>query len=198
MTKERKIIQVALISIGFFLIITTYFLYPTINKERLKKSVIDDDLVEEIEDQSDDKDSSFENVEYKGFYDFDKPFVILSKKANISAKDSDIVYMKDMKVTLNLGGGRVITITSDEGIYNKVTYDCFFEKNVMATDGETEILSGNLDLIASKDYATIYNDVKLTNDNGSLRADKVEYNFEAKYYKISMFQDEKVKIKLNK
>ena len=134
----------------------------------------------------------------KGFYDFDKPFVILSKKANISAKDSDIVYMKDMKVTLNLGGGRVITITSDEGIYNKVTYDCFFEKNVMATDGETEILSGNLDLIASKDYATIYNDVKLTNDNGSLRADKVEYNFEAKYYKISMFQDEKVKIKLIK
>ena len=84
------------------------------------------------------------------------------------------------------------------GVYNKLTNDLSLSKSVRATDGKTEILSENLDLLASKDYATIYNDVKLTNDNGSLRADKVEYNFEAKYYKISMFQDEKVKIKLIK
>ena len=41
----------------------------------------------------------------------------------------------------------------------------------------------------------IYNDVFLTNDKGSLRADKVDYNFETKYYKVSMFDNTKVKIK---
>ena len=40
--------------------------------------------------------------------------------------------------------------------------------------------------------------VFLTNDKGSLRADKVHYDFETKYYQISMFSDKKVKIKLIK
>lgn len=196
MTKNKKIIQITLVSIGLFLIIATYFLYPTLNKDRLKKSVIENEIVNKADDQEDDdKDSSFENVEYKGFYNFDKPFTILSRKADISAKDPDIVYMKDLKVTLNLGN-RTVLMFADEGVYNKQTNDLSMSKNVRATDGKTEILSENLDLLASKDYATIYNDVKMESENGSLKADKVEYNFEAKYYKISMFKDEKVKIKI--
>ena len=92
--------------------------------------------------------------------------------------------------------GRIINITSDSGIYNKSTYDCFFEKNVKAMDGKTIILSENLDLIASEDMATIYNNVRLNSDKGSLQADKIEYNFEKKFYRISMFDDTRVKIKL--
>jgi len=51
-------------------------------------------------------------------------------------------------------------------------------------------------LLASKDFATIYNDVLITNENGSLVADKIDYNFETKYYKVSMYNNEKVKVKL--
>ena len=72
----------------------------------------------------------------------------------------------------------------------------FFEKNVKATDDKTIILSENLDLIASEDIATIYNNVRLNSDKGSLQADKIEYNFEKKFYRISMFDDTRVKIKL--
>ena len=77
-------------------------------------------------------------------------------------------------------------------------YDCFFEKNVKATDGKTVILSENLDLLASEDIATIYNNVRLNAEKGLLRADKVEYDFEKKFYRISMFDDTRVKIKLIK
>ena len=59
-------------------------------------------------------------------------------------------------------------------------------------------MAENLDLIATEDTATVYNDVVLTNDTGSLQADKVHYDFETKYYQISMFSDKKVKIKLIK
>ena len=103
-----------------------------------------------------------------------------------------------MRVTLDMDDGRVIIITSDKGRYNKVTYDCFFENNVKAIDGETTVLAENLDLLATEDSATVYNNVFLTNDKGSLRADKVYYDFETKYYHVSMFSDEKVKIKLIK
>ena len=35
----------------------------------------------------------------------------------------------------------------------------YLEKNVKATDGETKILSENLNLLSSKDSASIYNNV---------------------------------------
>ena len=75
---------------------------------------------------------------------------------------------------------------------------CFFVNNVKATDSETIILAENLDLISTAESASVYNNVVLTNDKGSLIADKVDYNFETKYYKISMFNDAKVKVKLIK
>ena len=79
--------------------------------------------------------------------------------------------------------GRNIIITGDKGKYNKVTYDCYLENNVLAFDGETEILSDNLNLLSSNDSASIYNNVVVNSKNGQLRADKVDYNFESKYYK---------------
>jgi len=106
--------------------------------------------------------------------------------------------MTNMHVALDMDDGRVIIITSDKGQYNKVTYDCFFENNVKAIDGETTVLAENLDLLATEDSATVYNNVFLTSDDGSLRADKVYYDFETNHYQISMFSDKKVKIKLIK
>ena len=142
-----------------------------------------------------DKSNTFINVEYEGIYDYDKPFTIMSEKAYIGSDDPDIVYMTNMQVALYINDKSTVVITSDKGRYNKITYDCFFEDNVKATDGKTIILSENLDLLATEDSAAAYNNVYLTNDNGFLRADKVDYNFETKYYNISMFGDKKVKAK---
>ena len=79
---------------------------------------------------------------------------------------------------------------------NKVTYDCFFEENVFASDGETEIYGNNLDLLATEDTAKIYNNVTLNNTLGLLEADKINYNFETKNFKVSMFNDELIKMKV--
>ena len=194
MKENRKLIQIILIFTGLFLIIATYFYYPKINENKLRGSVIQDKPTDITGEAN--KDNTFENVEYKGLYDFDKPFIIISEKAYILSENPNIIYMTDMKVTINMGDERTVIITGDKGTYNKETYDCFFENNVKATDGETTIQSENLDLFASKDIASIYNNVNLINKNGSLKADKVDYDFETKYYKISMFNDKKVKINL--
>ena len=78
----------------------------------------------------------------------------------------------------------------------KVTYDCFLVGNVKATEGKTVILSENLNLLATEDFASIFNNVVLTTDEGSLRADKIDYDFITKRYHVSKFGNEKVKIKL--
>ena len=104
--------------------------------------------------------------------------------------------MNSMHVILHLNDGRTVNITSTKGRYNKTTYDCFFENNVRATDGETEIFSENLDLVATENSVEIYNSVFLDYATGNLQADKIDYNFETKYFKVSMFDDKSIKMKV--
>ena len=193
MIKKEQKNQIILISIGLILIILTYFYYPYMKKANLEKNKI---FQSESEKTDSDQDTSFENVEYKGLYDLDKSFTVRSEKAYIFNDEPDIVYMTNMLVILYLNDGRIVNIKSDKGRYNKVTYDCFFENDVRATDGETKIFSKNLDLLATENSVKIYNDVVLKYPTGSLQADKVDYNFETKYFKVSMFDDKSIKMKI--
>ena len=90
-------------------------------KDQLQQEELEKNITHE-------KRTFFENVEYKGLYDLDKNFIVKSQKAHIKNEEPDIVYMTNMHVILYLGGGRIVNITSKKGIYNKLTYDCYFEK----------------------------------------------------------------------
>jgi len=197
MRKQQRKAQFILVSIGLTLIVLTYFYYPQINKDF--KSPNNQNAQENLEDKlTDEQFSSFENVIYKGLYDLDKPFSVQSEKAYILDSDPDLVYMSNMHVVLNLKDGRIVDIISNKGRYNKTSQDCFFEENVRVTDNETKIISENFDLLASENFAKAYNKVKLNNPNGTLRADQLDYNFETKHFKISMFDEKVVKMKVLK
>ena len=198
MKKEQKKIQVFLFIVGVLLILITYFYYPYINKKKLLEENIVEGPEISSDDDTDEKTTSFENIRYEGLYDLNKTYTVTSQKAYIESEEPDIVYMTNMHVILYLSEGRVVDIVSAKGRYNKVTYDCFFEKNVKAYDHKTVILSENLDLLSTEDYASVYNNVILTSDNGSLKADKINYNFDTELYEISMFDDKAVKIKITK
>jgi lipopolysaccharide assembly outer membrane protein LptD (OstA) len=197
-TKNNRIIQLFLIGFGMLLIISTYFLYPALNQKKTNKNETNKIEIAKDGEANIAKDNAFENVEYKGFYNITNPFLVKAKKANILNEEPDVVFMENMKVTIDMKDGRTVVIESDRGSYNKASYDCFFEENVRATDGKTTLLSENLDLMASSDSALIYNKVFLDSENGSLKADKIDYNFKTKYYKVSMFNNERIKLKLIK
>ena len=170
---RQRSVQLALASIGFLLFVLTYLYYPNLNKEE-----------------------TFENLEYKGLYSLDKPFRVKSKEAYILSQEPDIVYMKNMHVILNLSDNRVVEITSLRGRYNKENYNCFFEQDVLATDGEIIITAKNLDLLATENIMKIYNDVNLDYTSGYLQADKIDYDLETKNFKVSMFDDKAIKMKV--
>ena len=185
------------IDIGLFLILSTYFYYPYLNSVKVaKKQNETKSLKEKDKNFIENETTFFENVQYKGMYNFDKPFIIDSEKAHILNDEPDIVYMTYLNVEINLPDGRIVNITSERGKYNKETYDIFFEDNVKATDGDTTISSKNLDLLATENNVTIYNEVNLNYPTGSLEADKIDYNFESKYFKVSMFDDKRIKMKV--
>ena len=81
MKKKQQKTQLILISIGLLLILLTYFYYPYMNKDKLLE---DQFVLEDLEKTlDDDKVTSFENVEYEGLFDLNKPFSIKSDKSNI-------------------------------------------------------------------------------------------------------------------
>ena len=195
MKKQHKT-QLTLLLTGLILFILTYIYYPNLNKNKfLKNQTVQEDAEGSLDSK---QDTAFENVKYKGFYNFDKLFTVEAEEAYILDEEADVVYMNSMHVILHLNDGRTVNITSTKGRYNKTTYDCFFENNVRATDGETEIFSENLDLLAAENSVEIYNSVILNYTTGSLRADKIDYNFETKYFKVSMFNDKTIKMKVIK
>ena len=196
MKKKQKKAQIILISIGLFLIIMTYFYYPYAKKIKFAEN--EAPQKDSLSTPGADQDTSFENVEYQGSYDLDKTFTVNSEKAHILSEEPNVVYMTNMHVVLYLADGRTVNITSNKGRYNKITYDCFFESEVRATEGATKIFAENLDLLASEDYVKVYNNVIMNHPTGSLRADKVDYDFETKYFRVSMFDDKTVKMKVFK
>jgi hypothetical protein len=195
MKKEQKKIQTFLFIVGVLLILMTYFYYPYKNKSLVEKNIQEN--VPPVSEDLTDNATSFESLEYKGLYDLDKTFVVKSEKAHINENEPDIVHMINMHVILYLTDGRVVNILSDKGTYNKANYDCFFEQNVRASDEETKIFSDNLELSGDKSIVKIYNNVVINYPTGSfLQADNVDYNFETKYFKVSMFDDKRIKMKV--
>ena len=194
MKKKYQKIQLILVSIGAILIVLTYFYYPYTKRDKvLNNPSVQEEKLETFQDE---QSQAFADVEYKGLYT-NKPFIIQSKKAYIQ-KESDWVNMENMNMILYLNDGRIVHITSNKGKYNRVSHDAFFEGDVVANDGETEITSENLDLLATKNILEIRNNVVLNYPTGSLRADKIDYDFETKYLKVSMFDDENIKMKVIK
>ena len=196
MKQKQKKAQIILTSIGLILLLITYFYYPYMKKVKFT----DNQVVQKDGSNTLDigQGTSFENVKYEGLYQINNTFSVMSEKAHILNKEPDVVYMTNMHVILYLDNGRIVNILSNKGRYNKVTYDCFFEDDVRATDEETKIFSDNLDLLATEDSVKIYNNVIVNYPEASLRADKIDYDFATKYFKVSMFDDKAVKIKVLK
>ena len=196
MKQKQKKAQIILTSIGLILLLITYFYYPYMKKVKFA----DNQIVQKDGSNTQDIDegTTFENVQYEGLYRINNTFSVMSEKAHILNKEPDVVHMTNMRVILYLDNGRIVNILSNKGRYNKVTYDCFFEDDVRATDEETKIFSDNLDLLATEDSVKIYNNVIVNYPEASLRADKIDYDFVTKYFKVSMFDDKAVKIKVLK
>lgn len=190
---SRKTLQIGLLLLGFALIILTYFVYPkTIMEKAEEKKEIE--LKEEVQE-----DTSFVNVEYKGLTQNGSPYTVKSEYANINEENEDLVHMTYITAKYYYEDGGIITITSDEGLFNKNTGDINFIKNVKMIDQENNILtSDNLDMMATEEYANAYNNVEVfTYDGQTIVADQIKVDAVEKTLKVSMFNnEEKIKMKL--
>jgi len=199
MKKNVKIVQFSLLSIGLILLLSVYFLYPILKKKNFEEETslnkIESIETEDAENKSQSS-TEFVNVTYNG-ESSGNAFIVKAERAKIT-DDVNLIDMKQMLVNIFFNDEKWF-IECAIGTYNKLNYDIFCSKDVKATNEKITVFSQNLDLVADVS-ATIYNEVIIIDENNStLYADKLDYDFEKKHYKVNMFsKEESIKMKLVK
>jgi len=191
---KTKFIQISLLLLAFFLIFFTYFFnlkkkQPSANLDQIKTA--------EPDEQKEKMVNTFVDVQYGGFDKNGNRFVIGSKYADFEIDRPNIIRMEQILCNFYFKDGTNLTIISDYGVYNNVTDDMEFTKNVKMNYLENVLFSEKANFFNVKNELLIEGNVKTNSPEGELQADKLNFNLDSKKLKVSMYNDKKVNIKVN-
>ena len=138
------------------------------------------------------KDIKYSSKDLKG-----NEYIIEANEGEIDISNSNIIYLKKVKAYIKLiKKNEMITISSDFGKYNTVTYDTIFSKNVEVDYMDNNLIGNYLDFSMMKNILIMSKNVVYTNPDNILIADVVELNTVTKDTKIFMHNsNEKVEVK---
>ena len=190
---KTKFIQISLLLLAFFLIFFTYFF--NLKKDQSSTNL---DQIKTIEPdrQKEEAANTFIEVEYAGFDRNGNRFVLGGETAWFEIERPNLIRMEKVKCVFYLKNGEAI-VTSNFAIYNNVTDDMEFEENVKIKFLENVLFSEKASFMNLQNQLFIEGDVKGSSAQGKLFADKLHFNLSDEKLKISMYNDEKVNIKVN-
>ena len=107
--------------------------------------------------------------------------------------------MSGVVSTFYLSDDTILTVISDEGLYNNITFDMEFRKNVTSTYLTHTLLSDKLNYSNTNGNLIASGNVKGESvEKGEFFADKVEYTLASKVLDFSMFGNDQVNLKLKR
>ena len=188
MTSRKKNIFLIQITIFFVAIALLYNTYSNKNLEK-ETSV-------KIEAETDSNTNSFTDIEYSGFDLTGNRYVLKARQAEFKTETPELINMKSVFGKFYLKDNTVLIVVSDEGLYNNLTLDMKFKKNVTADYLTHTVLSDLLSYSNSNAKLIATGNVRGESiEKGEFSADNVEYNLTNKTLDFSMFSLEQVKVK---
>ena len=189
MTNRKK--NLFLVQITIF-IVAVSLLYNTYRDKNKKK----EDLVEIITETKPDT-NSFTDIEYSGFDLTGNRYVLKSRKADFKTETPELINMKEVKAKFYLKDNTVLVVISDEGLYNNITLDMDFMKNVEVDYLNHNLLSDFLSYSNSKAKLIATGNVRGESiEKGKFSADNAEYDLVSKSLNFFMSGSKQVKVKL--
>jgi hypothetical protein len=180
-----------LIQLTIFLVAST-LLY---NTYRDTNEVKED--FEKIEVESSPDTNLFRDIEYSGFDFNGNRYVLKAEQAEFKTVKPELISMKNLDAKFYLKDGTILTVISDTGLYNNITLDIDFRKNVKADYLTYTLFSDLLSYSNSNGKLISTGNVQGNSvDRGEFSADNVEYNFKNKTLNFSMFSKERVNVKI--
>ena len=184
----KKIFMGALIVLFFFLFIFYVFFK---NDSKIEKPQVKEENLESSYSLN-----IIENVSYSSKDVNGNEYIIIAKKGEIDASDSNVIFLTKVNATIKLVDGDLVLISSDYGKYNSNNFDTIFSKKVIVEYLDNTIKGEYLDFSIKRNSMIISKNVIYTNSKNILKADIVEIDIKTKDTKISRYSNkEKVNVK---
>ena len=192
MTNKKKIFQLSLIFIGLIIIFFTYFF----NLEKKQPSdIVTETETKENEEFLEEGINRFENVEYKGIDNTGNKFTIGSQFAEFKKEKPELIFMENVECFFTFKDNTVLLISSKKGIYNNISNDMQFSEDVKMDYLENTIFSDRANFNNYENQLLIAGNVRGDGPTTNLKADELDFDLNTKDLKISMYSEERVKIK---
>ena len=192
MTSKKKIFQLSLIFSGLIIIFFTYFF----NLEKKQTSdVSEESQIKVNEEFLEEGINRFENVEYKGTDNTGNKFTIGSQFAEFKKERPELINMENVECFFTFKDNTVLIISSNKGVYNNISNDMQFSDNVKMEYLENTIFSDRAIFNNYENQLLVAGNVKGDGPTTNLRADELDFDLKTKDLKISMYSEERVKIK---
>ena len=188
---KRILSQITLLLLGVIIIFFTYF-YAGKDKTKKTVEVKEKEITEEIQNKN-----TFENIKYEGEDASGNNFVINSEYAEFENETPNLIDMRNILCNFYFKDGTVLKITSDFGVYDNLTNDMSFEQNVKMFYLESKLFSEKANFVNSENYLFVEGNVIAEGLEGNLKADKMNFDLTKKKLRISMYNQDKVNIKVN-
>ena len=173
---------------GLFLLLVFFIAFFLIYLNFFKKSKINKTEISEIKEQNFINSNIIRDIKYSSKDLKGNEYLIFAKEGEIDLNDSDVIYLKNVKAYIRLiGKNEQITVISDFGKYNTISYDTIFSQNVKIKYLDNKITGDYLDFSMIKNILIISKNVVYTNPNNILKADVVELDTITKNTKIFMY-----------
>ena len=189
---KKVLSQITLLFLGVLIIFFTYFY--TDRQKTVKKN--EEKKIEEIDKQNQNK-STFENITYEGIDKNGNKFIIGSSYAEFENDRPNIISMSNILCRFFFEDGTILRIISDFGVYDNITNDMSFEQNVKMYYLESTLFAEKADFFNSKNYLFVQGNVVAKGLEGDLKADKMNFDLTEKKLRISMYNEDKVNIRVN-
>ena len=199
--KKKNIFQIIIILIIIIIAIFTYFKFLKIENFKKNFTVIENESETIIENKNNIiskerniiKDIKYYNEDLHG-----NKFTIQAKKGEINENDKDTIALSEVVGIINLRDKPEIYIYSKFANYNSNNYDTKFYNEVTAKYENNIIKSENLDIFFKDNYGLMYNNIKFSNDNSKIIADKLFFDLLNGDIKINMYNQKDEIIVLKK
>ena len=192
---KKIIIQLLLLVVLFGIILSVFFIYFKEEKKQKQTSLKTSKIID-AETEIDNKTGTLiKDINYSFYDPSGNYYELFSEFGKIDIKNSDKMFMTNVKALIYLKGSSPIKIVSKYANYYKIDHETNFFENVELTHLIHKATSENLDISFSNNKASMYNNIVYNKPGSKLNADRLEIDLITKNTKIFMDnKSEKIKI----
>ena len=214
---KKKILQLFLVLTLFFSLFLFYQKYfkksiSTVETEKKENKIVDLEqkntqdkkkinTTENLEANEDkvlsEKSNILKDIKYISKDEDGNIYEISAEKGVLNLNDPNITSMDGVVAKVILSDKSTINIQSNHAIYNRKNYNTNFSGKVQIKHLAHHISCEKMDILFSKNLATLYDNLIYKNKKTRLKADRMEVDLITKNSKIFMYNNNKISIVSN-